>query len=42
MMGGAAIWFIVGFALGWVFFYPPILFVLGAISFFRGLSGHED
>jgi hypothetical protein len=42
MMGGAAIWFFLGLAAGRIFFYPPILFVLGIISLFRALSGNED
>jgi hypothetical protein len=43
MIGGgftmliAVVWFVVGFFAGWVFCYPPILFVLGLISFVCGL-----
>ena len=42
MMGGAVLWFVLGLAAGRIFFYPPILFVLGIINFFRCLTGHED
>jgi hypothetical protein len=37
MMGIAALWFVLGLACGYIFFYPPILFVIGLIGFFRGL-----
>jgi hypothetical protein len=37
MMAVAAIWFFLGLYLGRIFFYPPILFILGLIGFFRGL-----
>jgi hypothetical protein len=39
MMGGAAVWFFVGLAAGYIFFYPPILFVLGIVAVARGFSG---
>ena len=39
MMGIAVVWFIVGLAGGIIFFYPPILFVIGIIAFFKGLAG---
>jgi hypothetical protein len=42
MMVLAAVWFVVGIYAGWIFFYPPILFVFGLIAFFRGLMGMED
>jgi len=47
MVGGliamaiAVVWFVGAFALGFVFFYPPILFVMGLIGFFRGLANRE-
>ena len=38
MMVGAAIWFFGALIyFHWIYFYPPILFVLGLISFFSGL-----
>lgn len=39
MMVGAAVWFFVGLAAGRIFFYPPILFIFGIVSFFKGLMG---
>lgn len=42
MMGGAALWFFVGLAAGRIFFYPPILFIIGLINLIRSLFGHED
>ena len=41
MMVGAAVWFVVGLMGDRIFFYPPVLFVLGIISFFKGLFGSE-
>lgn len=41
MMSIAAIWFFVGLGLGWVFFYPPILFAFGAYAFIKGLVTHN-
>jgi hypothetical protein len=38
MMVGAVIWFVVGWFAGWIFFYPPILFVFGFISFVGGIA----
>jgi len=38
MMVGAVIWFFVGLQAGTIFFYPPILFIAGMISFVRGLA----
>ena len=37
MMVGALVWFFGGLALGILFYYPPILFIAGLISFVRGL-----
>jgi hypothetical protein len=42
MMLGAIVWFCAGMALDIIFFYPPIMFVLGLISFVKGLMGRED
>jgi len=27
---------------GWIFFYPPILFVLGVIALVKSLMGYEE
>lgn len=37
MMVGAAVWFFVGLAGGVIFFYPPILFIVGLVTSVRGL-----
>src|SRR4029079_2605600 len=37
MMAIAVVWFVLGLACGYIFFYPPILFVLGVIGFVKGL-----
>jgi hypothetical protein len=42
MMIVAVIWFFGALALNWVFFYPPIMFVLGLVAFTRGLMGYEE
>lgn len=39
MMLGAVIWFFGGLAAGYIFFYPPILFVLGIIAVVKGFIG---
>ncbi len=41
MMAGAVIWFVVGLAAGWIFFYPPVLFVLGIVAVVRGFMGAD-
>jgi hypothetical protein len=42
MMLGAVIWFVVGLAAGILFYYPPVLFIIGLVTFVRALFGHED
>ena len=42
MMVGAVVWFVVGLAFDWVFFYPPILFILGLVAFVKGLAGNSE
>ncbi|MGO8750684.1 MAG: hypothetical protein ACLQNE_32440 [Thermoguttaceae bacterium] len=34
----AVVWFVAGWFCGYIFFYPPILFVIGLVTFFRGLA----
>ena len=38
MMIIAAIWFIAGWSAGIMFYYPPILFLIGVYAFFRGAA----
>ncbi len=42
MMLGAVVWFFGAWALGAIFFYPPILFIIGLVTFIKGLAGHEE
>jgi hypothetical protein len=41
MMLIAAVWFVVGLWAGWLFYYPPILFVIGIIAIIKGCMGGE-
>lgn len=38
MMIVAVIWFVAGLFFGWLFFYPPILFIVGLIAFCKGIA----
>jgi len=46
MMIGATLWFFGGLAVGIIFFYPPVLFIIGLGVFFKGIftafAGGED
>jgi hypothetical protein len=37
MMIGAVVWFVLGLKAGIIFFYPPVLFVIGIVAFVKGL-----
>ncbi|MFL5328902.1 MAG: hypothetical protein ACJ8C4_08290 [Gemmataceae bacterium] len=41
MMLGAVVWFVAGLAAGYIFFYPPILFVLGIGAIIKGFRGED-
>ena len=41
-MGAAVAWFLGGLAAGYIFFYPPILFVLGLIAMLKGIIMGKD
>lgn len=41
MMIGAVAWFVVGLMNDYIFFYPPILFVVGLVAFFKGLFSSD-
>lgn len=41
-MGVATVWFIVGLLNDWIFWYPPIPFVLGLIAVIKGLVNPEE
>ncbi|MBN9522355.1 hypothetical protein J0H58_28190 [bacterium] len=42
MMGGAVAWFGFGLLAGRIFFYPPILFGMGALAVLRDVCGVDD
>lgn len=42
MMVGAVVWFVVGWAMGYIFFYPPILFVIGLVSLGKGIMAPSE
>ncbi len=37
MMVFSVIWFVLGLIFGWVFWYPPILFLVGLYAFLKGI-----
>jgi hypothetical protein len=41
MMIGAVVWFVVGLFFGYIFFYPPILFIFGVVAFVNGMMGKD-
>jgi hypothetical protein len=48
MIGGiivmlvAVVWFVVGLMFDYLFFFPPVLFLIGVIGFIKGILGHDD
>jgi hypothetical protein len=42
MMLGAVVWFVLGLAADRIFFYPPILFILGIASVVKGCLGQTE
>lgn len=41
MMLGAVVWFALGMAAGYIYFYPPVLFCLGIGAIIRGFTGKD-
>ena len=41
MMLGVVVWFVVGFVGGVIFFYPPVLFILGIGAVIKGFRGGD-
>jgi hypothetical protein len=41
MIVGAIIWFVVGLSLDRIFFYPPVLLILGIISIVKSSSSNS-
>lgn len=40
-MLGAVVWFVLGLMGGRIFFYPPIMFVVGMVAVVKGVMGSE-
>ena len=34
-------WFLGGLMVGYIFFYPPILLVIGIVAMLKGITGRE-
>ena len=41
MIVGAIVWFVGGLFFGYIFFYPPILLIIGIIAVVKGLLGGD-
>lgn len=41
LMVVAAVWFVAGLVAGVIFFYPPILLIVGLVTLIKGLFGYE-
>ena len=42
MIIGAIVWFVVGWMNGTIFFYPPILAIIGFVNIVKGMTGQGD
>jgi hypothetical protein len=42
MMLGAVVWFVGGLFIGLIFYYPPVLFIIGVFTFLTGLIDGGD
>lgn len=42
MMLGAVVWFVLGLAADRIFYYPPILFIIGIASVVKGFLGQDE
>jgi hypothetical protein len=38
----AVVWFVVAYQAGWIYFYPPVMFVFGFVAVVRGLLGYSE
>lgn len=38
MMLIAVVWFVAGYAAGYIFYYPPILFIIGLFALLKGVA----
>lgn len=42
LIAGAIIWFVVGWILGYIFFYPAILLIAGIVATIRGITAYAS
>ena len=42
IMALAAVWFVGGYAAGYIFYYPPILFLIGLASTLKAVFADDD
>lgn len=42
MMAGAVVWFVLGYMAGYIFFYPPVLLIIGLIAVFKGIQKQKQ
>ena len=42
MIIGAIIWFVVGWMNGTIFFYPPVLAIIGFVNIVKGMTGQGE
>ena len=38
----AVVWFVLGLLADRIFFYPPVLFVIGIVAMIKGATNSED
>lgn len=38
MMAIALVWFVLGWQAGYIYYYPPILFIIGLVGLIKGLA----
>lgn len=38
MMVIAAVWFVLGWQAGYIYYYPPILFIIGLVGMIKGIA----
>lgn len=42
MIVGAIVWFVVGWMAGFIYFYPPVLLVIGIGTCIKGMMGSDE
>jgi hypothetical protein len=41
LMAAAVVWFVVGLMFGYIFYYPPVMFVIGLIAMIKGFISRD-